>query len=52
MTADKLKRTDPDEFDLAETVVLDEGDVMETSEFRELLEIDPALLDEYGQLDD
>lgn len=42
------KRTDldPDEFDSAETVVLDEDAVMETAEFKRLTMLDAERLDE------
>lgn len=43
MMTPKRTEPDPDEFESAETVVLDEDDVMETAEFKKLVALDAEL---------
>lgn len=42
----KPKGIDPDDYESAETIVLDDDSVMNTREFRRLVAFDPDLLDE------
>ena len=46
MPPQKRKRNDPDEYEPAETLILDDGAVMETSEFEQLVALDPDLFEE------
>lgn len=47
MMTTKRTEFDPDEFDSAETVVLDEDAVMETAEFKRLTMPDAERFDEF-----
>lgn len=46
MNPRKRKSADPDDYEPAETLVLDEDVVMETGEFRQLVDLESDLLNE------